>query len=99
MSAGIAQKVAEYRKALAAFLVPALTALGVALADGAVSPAEWVGIAVAALGSSATVALVPNRTRVRLRASDVPHAQVTVDGAAIANTLSRMRRGRGGPLG
>jgi hypothetical protein len=54
------QRVAEYRKALAGFLVPALTVLGGALTDGQVSATEWVAVAIAALGTSAVVALVPN---------------------------------------
>lgn len=54
-------KISEYRKAIAAFLVPALTTLAAALADGVVTPEEWVWIAVAALGTSGVVAAVPNR--------------------------------------
>lgn len=62
----IADRVAEYRKAIAAFLVPALTVLGASLipdVDGTVvvTAAEWVGIAIAALGTSAVVAAVPNK--------------------------------------
>jgi long-subunit acyl-CoA synthetase (AMP-forming) len=61
------EKIGEYRKAIAAFLVPALIALGVALiADSsgvvAVTAAEWVGIAIAALGTSAVVTGVSNDT-------------------------------------
>jgi long-subunit acyl-CoA synthetase (AMP-forming) len=61
------EKFGEYRKAIAAFLVPALVALGLALtADSngvvAVTAAEWVGIAIAALGTSAVVAGVSNKT-------------------------------------
>jgi len=55
------QKIAEYRKAIAAFLVPALVVLGAALADGAVSPQEWIAVAIAALGTSTIVGAVPNR--------------------------------------
>jgi len=54
-------KIAEYRKAIAAFLVPALVVLGASLADGVVSPQEWVAIVIAALGTSAVVGAVPNR--------------------------------------
>lgn len=54
-------KIAEYRKAIAGFLVPALGALGVALEDGAISPTEWVAIAVAALGSSYAVYRTENK--------------------------------------
>lgn len=58
-------KIAQYRKALAAFLVPALTVLGAALIpdqDGQVivTASEWVGVAIAALGTSAAVAAIPN---------------------------------------
>ena len=55
------QKIAEYRKAIAAFIVPALIVLGAALADSVVSPQEWIAIVIAALGTSAAVAAVPNR--------------------------------------
>jgi len=54
------QKIAEYRKAIAAFLVPALTVLGASLADGVISAQEWVAIAIAALGTSIIVGAVPN---------------------------------------
>ena len=56
-----AEKIAEYRKAVAGFAVPALVALGVALGDGTVTLGEWVTVAIAALGTSAAVAVVPNR--------------------------------------
>lgn len=55
------EKIAEYRKAVAAFLVPALVVLGAALADGAVTAEEWIAVVVAALGSSAAVYAVPNK--------------------------------------
>lgn len=55
------EKIAEIRKALAAFLVPALVALGVALVDGVISAEEWVHIAIAALGTGAVVYAVPNK--------------------------------------
>ena len=54
-------KINEYRKAIAAFLVPALVALAAALADGAISAQEWVGIAIAALGTSIVVGAVGNK--------------------------------------
>lgn len=54
------EKIAEYRKAIAAFLVPALVVLGSALLDGNVTAAEWISIAIAALGTSVTVGAVPN---------------------------------------
>lgn len=58
-------KVGEYRKAIAAFVVPALVVLGAALlpdADGTVVVTlnEWVGIAIAALGTTTAVGLVKN---------------------------------------
>lgn len=60
-------KIAEYRKALAGILVPGLTVLGLALTDASpggasVTPAEWVAVALAALGTGTAVAAVPNRT-------------------------------------
>lgn len=54
-------KISEYRKAVAAFLVPALIVLGAALEDGVVTAPEWIAVAIAALGTSAVVAAVPNR--------------------------------------
>jgi len=54
----------EYRKAVAAFLTPALLALGVALADGTVSAQEWITIAIAALGTSIVVGAVGNKVPV-----------------------------------
>ena len=54
------QKIKEYRKAIAAFTVPALVVLGAALADGVVSPQEWIAVAIAALGTSVAVGYVPN---------------------------------------
>ena len=56
----MAETVREYRKAIAAFIVPALVVLGAALSDGVISPQEWVAIAVAALGTSAAVGAVAN---------------------------------------
>jgi len=54
------ETIAAYRKAIAAFIVPALVVFGAALADGIVSPQEWVAVAIAALGTSAIVGAVPN---------------------------------------
>ena len=58
-------KLAEYRKALAALLVPALLVLGASLLPDAlgvveVTATEWVAIAIAALGTSVAVGAVPN---------------------------------------
>lgn len=63
----IGERVAEYRKAIAGFLVPALAVLGTSLfagSDGgtAITASEWVTIAIAALGTSGAVALVSNRS-------------------------------------
>lgn len=65
-SATVVAKIGEYRKAIAAVLVPGLVVLGAALLAGSeggsvVTAAEWVGIAIAALGTGGTVALVSNR--------------------------------------
>ena len=59
-------KIAEYRKAIAAFLVPALTVLGAAAlpdTDGVVRITlnEWIAVAIAALATSGFVAAVPNQ--------------------------------------
>jgi hypothetical protein len=53
-------KIAQYRKAIAAFIVPALVTLAGALADGVVTPEEWIWVAVAALGTGGIVTAVPN---------------------------------------
>ena len=58
-------KIAEYRKALAGFLVPALLVLGASLLPDAlgvvsVNATEWVAIAIAALGTGSVVAAVKN---------------------------------------
>ncbi len=47
-------------KAIVGGVLAGLTALGTALTDNAVSPAEWVGVAVAALGTFAGVFGTPN---------------------------------------
>jgi hypothetical protein len=51
----------EYAKAIAAAVAGGLGTLGTALADGAVTPAEWVAVALATLVASGLVAVVPNR--------------------------------------
>jgi hypothetical protein len=53
-------KIAQYRKAIAAFIVPALVTLAGALADGVVTPEEWIWVAVAALGTGGVVTAIPN---------------------------------------
>lgn len=53
-------KIAEYRKAIAAFVVPALVVLGSSLADGVVTAQEWIAVAIAALGTSVAVGAVRN---------------------------------------
>lgn len=58
-------KIAEYRKAIAAFLVPALVVLGAALVDGVVTLQEWIAVAIAALGTSTVVGVVPNEINPR----------------------------------
>lgn len=62
----LGEKIAEYRKAIAGLLVPALIVLGASLfagSDGgtAVTLSEWVTIAIAALGTSTAVAGVANK--------------------------------------
>lgn len=54
------QKINEYRKAIAAFIVPALVVLAASLEDGVVTAPEWIAVAIAALGTSSIVAAVPN---------------------------------------
>lgn len=56
-------RLAPYRKAVAAFLVGGLTVAWTATADGTVTPQEWIGIALGALGTPAAVYQVVNRRR------------------------------------
>ena len=58
-------KIAEYRKAIAAFLAPALVVLGASLADGVVTLQEWIAVAIAALGTSVAVGAIPNQINPR----------------------------------
>lgn len=53
-------KISQYRKAIAAFVVPALVTLAGALTDGVVTPEEWIWVAIAALGTGGIVTAVPN---------------------------------------
>lgn len=50
----------QYAKAVVAGATAGLTTLGGALADGHVSPGEWIAVAVAVLGGLGLTALVPN---------------------------------------
>lgn len=61
-------KLTQYRKAIAAFLVPGLTVLGYSLADGVVTWQEWIAVAIASLSASAAVAVVPNAITARQEA-------------------------------
>ena len=54
--------IAGYAKALVAFALAGLTALGTALADDVVTQAEWVTVIIAALATTTGVWAVPNRT-------------------------------------
>ncbi|KXK61947.1 hypothetical protein AWW66_10930 [Micromonospora rosaria] len=49
-----------YAKAITGAAVAGLTALGTALTDGQVTPAEWVGVAIATLGALGAIWAVPN---------------------------------------
>ena len=51
----------EYAKAVAAAVAGGLGTLGTALADGTVTPAEWVAVALATLAASGLVAVIPNK--------------------------------------
>jgi hypothetical protein len=50
----------RYAKSLTAAAVAGLTALGTALTDGGVTPAEWTGVAIATLGALGAVYAIPN---------------------------------------
>ncbi|WP_192902292.1 hypothetical protein [Micromonospora globbae] len=54
--------VKPYAKAIVGGLLAGLGALGTALVDNSVTPAEWVGVATATLAGLGIVYAVPNRT-------------------------------------
>ncbi len=60
-------RIAEYRKAIAAVVLAPLLALGTALADGQITGPEWIGIAVALVVGGGGVALVPNEPTAQQR--------------------------------
>lgn len=53
------KRLAPYAKAVAGGLAAGLAALGTALSDGAVSPAEWVAVASAFLAGTGIVYAAP----------------------------------------
>ena len=55
-------KPAEYAKAITGAVVAGLTALGVGLADNAMTPAEWVAVALAVAVAFGAVYGTPNAT-------------------------------------
>ncbi|WP_053205848.1 hypothetical protein [Jiangella muralis] len=57
-------RLAPYAKAVAGGLAAGLAALGTALTDGAVSPAEWVAVASAFLAGTGIVAAAPANRQV-----------------------------------
>lgn len=58
-------KLAPISKAVAGGIVGGLTAAAIALTDGAVSPSEWVAIALGFMGGLGIVYVAPaNRTQV-----------------------------------
>lgn len=62
----LSDRIAEYRKAIAALAIPALVVVVSSLQGGSdggtsITVAEWVTIVIAALGTSGLVAAVPNR--------------------------------------
>lgn len=62
--------IAGYAKAVVAFLLAGLTALGTALADERVTQAEWVAVVIAALATTSGVWAMPNRTADPVQALD-----------------------------
>lgn len=53
----------QYMKAIVGALIAGLTAVGTGLDDGAVSGAEWLGVAIATLGALGVIWAVPNSTK------------------------------------
>ena len=59
------EKIAQYRKAIAAFLVPGLAVLATAFLPGsdggtAITAGEWVNIVIATLSAGVAVTAIPN---------------------------------------
>lgn len=53
--------VKPYAKAVVGGVVAALGAAGTALADGAISPVEWIAVALAAIAGTGFVYAIPNK--------------------------------------
>jgi len=53
--------VSPYAKAILGGVVSGLSAAAVALGDGAVSPVEWIAVALAAIAGTGIVYAVPNK--------------------------------------
>jgi hypothetical protein len=75
----IIDKIKPYAKAVVGFITPGVVALGVAVQESspggqAVTVAEWIGIALACLGTGAVVYGVPNRPAYRSADPDEPDA-------------------------
>lgn len=85
-------KIAQYRKAIAAFLVPGLTVLGYSLADGVVTWQEWIAVAIASLSASAAVAVVPNAITAK-QESDIVSNVTDPQGLAAELVSEANRRG------
>lgn len=77
-------KLSQYRKAIAAFLVPGLTVLGFAIADGVVTWEEWIAVAIATLGTGGLVTAIPNAITTKQEANIV---QNVADPTALAAEL------------
>lgn len=61
-------RLARYRKAIAAYLIPPLVAAGAAVlpdspGGGAITPYEWIAIAVAGISCGTVVLAVPNKPK------------------------------------
>ena len=54
------RSIAPYAKAVIGALIAGLTAIGTALTDGGISPAEWVAAAIAFLVALGGVYAIPN---------------------------------------
>jgi peptidoglycan/LPS O-acetylase OafA/YrhL len=52
---------APYRKSITGFVVAGLTAVATAWADGEITGPEWIGVAVACMGTLGFVYAIPNR--------------------------------------
>lgn len=86
---------AEYAKAIVGGILAGLAVLGTALTDSIVSPAEWVGVAVATLTVFSSVFGIPNAAKKDTVSQQTVTVETTQVSASEAPDAAPVR----GPLG